>query len=198
MSEERFKWEMRRIRRSLEKGELKALLDELEEWNIGLKNCFEGLEIPSAESIEDRTVQGLHARFDAKQCDVTRENARALHEALQSSWGCGCSTPHRGSLHLAWHTEKFLAPARFNLALSYMEASASTSNEYWKQVEVTVEDDTSQWPLPPAAPNPPPVAARQTESSTKASKKVRFQDMLLLGRSKKNNKFPEVANAGMS
>jgi hypothetical protein len=121
------------------------LIDELQYWNNALKNCFEKQEIPSDES--DRTVQELQARFNPKQCDATRENARLIHEALESSWNCVCSHAHRGNLNLDWHCEKPLAPAVFSLALSYWKASdeiMSKKDEHWHKVRVQVEEQDTQ------------------------------------------------------
>lgn len=146
-----------------------------------MKNCFEKLEIPSIESNEDRTVKTLCACFNQDRCDVATENAQLLYEALSLSWGCTCDVPHQGGLRLIWHSAQSLAPARFEMVLSYDEEVAGVSQVVWKQVNIAVEQMEPQaskiGPL-----NPPTPSSRV--GFTKPAKRVVFRDALSLGKAR--------------
>ena len=177
-------WEWRRVRRSFGRNERQSLIDELQYWNNALKNCFERQEIPSDEG--DRTVQELQARFDQKQCDAVRENVRAIHEAIQSGWGCACPQAHGGNLNLEWHNNKVLAPAEFNLALSYRKVQNGqpcASDECWQKILIRIEDTAVQL-LPPAPTSltlPVAAATAPAVRSPSPSKKTKFSKLLRLG-----------------
>jgi hypothetical protein len=140
--EKRFKREMQKIILSLdmEDGELRQRFSELEALNKALRNRFEKMEVPSAETVDNRIVKRLHACFNADHCITANQNARILHGALQAGWGCACPEPHKGGLRLAWHTEKRLSPTNFEMALSYKDPSAGAQQELWQQIKVSITE----------------------------------------------------------
>lgn len=186
-------WEWRRVKRGFGKKERQNLIDELQYWNNALKNCFERQEIPSDEG--GRSVQELKAQFDQTQCDAIRENARAVHKALQSGWGCVCPKPHGGNLHLEWHNGNMAAPAVFKMALSYRKAQNGqpcTSDEFWKNILVQIEDAATQLPPPvPDSPTSPAVNAPAVCSSS-PSRRTKFVQSLGLDHASTSSKSKSV------
>lgn len=92
-------------------------------------------------------VQELQAHFDPKHCELVREHARAIHEALEAGWNCICSHPHRANLNLDWHSDNVSVPAVFNLALSFRHPAngqISASQEGWQKISIKVEEDSGQ------------------------------------------------------
>ncbi|KAH6642844.1 hypothetical protein C7974DRAFT_111674 [Boeremia exigua] len=179
-SEKRFKAEMQRILLSLdlEDGELRQLFNELSALNKALKNCFGKMEVPSAETADNRVVKRLHACFDADQCVTANQNARLLHGAFQAGWGCTCSVAHKGCLRLTWHAEKWLSPAKFEMALSYASTPSGAAHELWRQFKVNVEDVRLPVSMPPAT-APKQVAPAKSgllEGVSKTLKRVRIQE----------------------
>ncbi|KAF2803358.1 uncharacterized protein BDZ99DRAFT_526716 [Mytilinidion resinicola] len=155
---DRVEWEWRRVKRSFGRNERQSLITDLQYWNTALKNCFEKQEIPSDEG--NRTVQELQARFDQKQCDAIRNNAGAIHEAIQSGWGCVFPQTHGGNLYLRWHNDKVLDPAIFNMALSYKKTQTGIpypSDEYWQEIQIRIKKAAAQIPLSAPASLTPPV-----------------------------------------
>jgi hypothetical protein len=176
----RFKMEMQKILLSLdlEDGELRQLFNELEFLNKALKNCFEKMEVPSVETVDNRVVKRLHACFNADRCIATHHNARMLHGALRAALGCTCSMPHKGGLRLAWHTERWLSPAKFEIALSYRNAIAGSQREIWKHVKINVAQAMLPTPAAPEIAPKPIVPAKRSfpERLTKTLKRVRIQE----------------------
>ncbi|KAJ4987563.1 hypothetical protein SVAN01_06876 [Stagonosporopsis vannaccii] len=178
--EDRFKAEIRRILLSLdlEDGELRQLFNELDVLNNALKNCFAKMEVPSAESVDNRIVKRLRNRFDADRCNAASRNARALHGALRAGWGCTCSMPHKGSVRLMWHAEEWLSPSRFEMALSYGSTSASAQHELWRHVTVNVEEGKALMSVP-ASMNPEtavPTRSGLKDGIGKSLRRVKIKD----------------------
>lgn len=176
----RLKMEMQKILLSLdlEDGELRQLFNELEMLNKALKSCFEKLEVPSAETVDNRVVKRLHACFNADQCIAASHNARVLHGALRAGWVCTCSTPHKGGLRLMWHTKKWLSSTDFEMALSCRSASASSQQEIWNHVEINVAEALrTAPPVPEAVPKQTvPSRKRLPERLSKTLKRVRIHE----------------------
>lgn len=168
---------MRRVRRSLEKGELNTLLDELDEWNTNLRICFEKMELPSAEPAEDRTMKGLNARFDIRKCQAVVRNAQLLHETLEKSWNCRCTSIHKSSLRLSWHTAKFLTPKEFEVAMSYEKSLDSVSSETWKRIRAVFDEPNR--PITSQATPVQVTTSLSADTRTKVdSRKVRFHSRI--------------------
>lgn len=177
-------WEWRRVKRSFGRNERQSHIDELQYWNNALKNCFERQEIPSDEG--DRSVQELQAQFDQKQCDAIRENARAIHGAIQSGWGCTCPEPHGGLLHLEWHNDNVMASAVFKLGLSHRKAQNGqpyATDEFWQKVLIRVDETAAHSPPLASASLAPPVAAANAPAvpSPSSTKRMGFSKLLGFG-----------------
>ncbi|RYP54419.1 hypothetical protein DL768_000790 [Monosporascus sp. mg162] len=168
-------WEWRRVKRAFNKHERQRLIDELQYWNNALRGCFERPEISSDEG--DPILQNLLARFDPKECDSIRENARSLHEAIQSGWKCSCPQPHRGGLPLDWHKEKTLAPSVFYVTLSYVKAQNAptcTSDEDWKRILINLEQSTGRVPPITPATLAPSIEGGLGSTDSTTTKRKRF------------------------
>jgi hypothetical protein len=194
-------WEWRRIKRSFSRKERQSLIDELQYWNNALKNCFEKQEIPSDEG--DRRIQELQARFDPKKCDAIRENARAIHEAIQSGWGCACPQSHGGSIYVDWHNEKALDPAVFNLALSCRKAQnglLSPADECWQKILIRIEKAATQLPSPALVSITPPVTlvGDPANRSPSSSKRVRLGQLLGLRHTKTKSDVTSINSSQSS
>ncbi|KAH7149896.1 hypothetical protein B0J13DRAFT_549043 [Dactylonectria estremocensis] len=128
--EERAQWEWRRIRRSLGRKEREQLVAELQYWNTALKNIFEKIEIPLAES--DPILDEIQARFNAAHCDKARKNFRHMHDVLAQRWGCSCPE-HGGNIRIDWHTTKILPTDKLTLVIP------SDGSHNWHQVTVNFQ-----------------------------------------------------------
>jgi hypothetical protein len=137
---ERLSWEWRRVSRSFNKKENKAIIKQLQAWNLALREC--DLEGEGALlDTETRAVENLRNTFDGEKTRRTRENAHALHDAIGENLGCTCPDGHRGSIRLNWHSDRPAADS-FRLALSRTEAGPvipSLDNPAWKMISAGVE-----------------------------------------------------------
>lgn len=150
----RVQWEWRRIKRSFNVKERKALIDELQYWNTALKNCFEKPEVPAED--EDTKVQELQASFNPKYCHSIRVNVQAIHGALKESWNCPCQCSHHATIGLDWQSAEPNLNSVFDIALSFrdspiQEASAEHS---WRKFQVKIASTESGNIVPVTLPVP--------------------------------------------
>lgn len=149
---ERAQWEWRRVKRSFGTKERKALIDELQQWNAALKNCFEKPEVPAED--EGTKVQELQARFNPKHCDSIRENVQAIHGVLKDGWNCMCPCSHHAAIDLGWQPEKPTLPSVFDIALSFRDTStqAAAAKYCWQKLQIKIEKTDSGNVTPVAQP----------------------------------------------
>ena len=168
-TQEKIKWEWRRVKHSFTTKKRKKVIEDLREWNESLRRCLEKPEIPAED--DSRKVDSLRRQFNNQRCSSIRQRLFSLHRALESGFSCDCLTPHRAAVHLDW------AASESNAAKS-LEISLSSGAESWRTLCFAFDDPTSK-------PNPLPVpdicqpALRppvQTSSSTslRARAAVRF------------------------
>ncbi|KAH7160731.1 hypothetical protein EDB81DRAFT_782864 [Dactylonectria macrodidyma] len=172
-AEERAHWEWRRIRRSLGRKERAQLVAELQYWNTALKNIFEKIEIPLAES--DPILDEIQARFNAAHCDKARQNFRHMHDVLAQRWGCSCPE-HGGNIRLDWHTTKISPTDKLTLVIPF------DGSQNWHQVTVNfqaVDEDNdvqsiaSSSNVSAAATSRQPSPSPSRKSSPSLSKKLK-------------------------
>ncbi|KAI0469640.1 hypothetical protein GGR56DRAFT_662314 [Xylariaceae sp. FL0804] len=171
-SPDRVDWEWRRIRRSFGRRERQQLVDELQYWNVCLRNVFEKPEIVSDES--DPLVEEIQARFNQKDYDAIRDNAKLIHETMLRTWQCNCGT-HEGRLALYWHSEKFPSPTRFELALPSPRHQCQWCQVYLK-IEDTMEDPNNS-PSAESGSQPSPLTLQPKQTAITPRKVKCFQSV---------------------
>lgn len=134
----RVQWEWRRVKRSFNVKERKALIDELQYWNTALKNCFEKPEVPAED--EDIEVQKLQARFNPKHCQSVRAHAQAIFGALKESWNCACQCSHHAAIGLDWQTTQPAVHSAFDVALSFQNSpiQGASAEHSWRKLQMQI------------------------------------------------------------
>lgn len=136
----RAEWEWRRVKRSFGEAERKELIDELQRYNTAFARCFERREVVPSD---DLAPSAKKAAFNSKRCDLIRDHARSIHDALKAGWKCLCPHPHQADLRLDWKDETPASPF-FNVVFSSQyppTGQISSDQRVWQKTRVELEDE---------------------------------------------------------
>lgn len=166
------------MKRSFGRSSRQKLIEQLQFWNDALKLCFEKSEIPLDSDTPNSTLASIKGTFDAQSCVAIREQVGRMHDRVLSSWRCGCPD-HKANLRLTWHTDGLPEPRKFNVLLSYLQASTSdhVPSDVWQQFLFEVEDPSKQAMEVPAiiTPSPAQLPAPDPASHPRKRFKAWFQ-----------------------
>jgi hypothetical protein len=127
MREKLYRGPFRAIKVGFGAEKLQKLVEAIEKDMERIKNLTEGSYVEPVS--EQNTCVGT-----LKKWRDAREHSRRLFNALNSKWGCGCTTAHRASLQLNWGNDQN-DETQFEVLFSF-EIPAASLPWNWRNVKI--------------------------------------------------------------
>lgn len=159
---------------NLNHTERNRIFDELQYWNIALKNCLE--LNPDTLSEASDSLETLWT-FNSRSCDKARESTRIIHETLAFELNKGKSDNFgRIDVDLMWHQQGLSITNELGLTIPEPGTDQTTRNVL-RRLTFEVNDTTT---TPGSSRTPSPVATSDTSSRRSSLRHLKQKSKLLL------------------
>ncbi|KAK4222188.1 hypothetical protein QBC38DRAFT_99834 [Podospora fimiseda] len=136
---DRVVWEWRRVRRGFGRSSRDKLITELQFWNDRLKDCFEKTELLLEDDTPTSALETVRSKFNSADCNIIRQRASRIHEAISTAWPCQSHEQHAGNLMLPWHAGPGMgAQERGDISFVFPPLDGTGSSRSWLEISCDV------------------------------------------------------------